>query len=61
MTTSIGMAFVAELNKNKMLIMSVFTKAGPLRSAFYRHYFKMKNNYERPKAGNRFSTDSVLS
>jgi len=55
MATPIGRAFVAELNNNKMLI-----KAGPLCSAFYRHYFKMKNNYERPKAGNRFSTDSVL-
>ncbi len=60
MAAPIGMAFVAELNKNKMLIISVLIKAGPLCSAFYRHYFKMKNNYERPKAGNRFSTDSVL-
>ncbi len=54
MATPIGMAFVVELNKNKMLIMSVLIKAGLLCSAFYRHYFKMKNNYERPKAGNRF-------
>ena len=43
MATPIGMAFVAELNKK--FIMSVLTKAGPLCSAFYRHYFKMKNNY----------------
>jgi len=30
-----------------MLIMPVLIKAGPLCSAFYRHYFKMKNNYEK--------------
>jgi len=34
MATPIGMAFVAELNKNKMLIMSVLIKAGLLCSAF---------------------------
>jgi len=60
MATPIGMAFMAELNKNRMLIMAVLIKAGLLRSAFYRHYFKMNNNYERLKAGNRFSMDSVL-
>jgi hypothetical protein len=37
MAAPISMAFVAELNKNKMLIMSVLIKAGSLRSAFYRH------------------------
>ena len=36
MATQIGRAFVAELNKNKMLSMSVLIKAGPLCSAFYR-------------------------
>jgi len=34
MATPIGRAFVAELNKNKMLIMSVLIKAGLLGSAF---------------------------
>jgi len=56
MATPIGMAFVA----NKKFIMSVLIKAGLLCSAFYRHYFEMKNNYERTKAGNMFSRDSVL-
>jgi hypothetical protein len=35
MATPIGRAFVAKLNKNKMLIMSVLIKAGLLCSAFF--------------------------